>query len=235
MSLPGSRTKGLPALARIHTQTHPIPPHPHVVSRLRPHVALLTCWPDSSWAGLPLLLCGRGQTRQPGFWTYLWIPASSLKREQPPPPSVVCFCSEYGCSEVAQKATRPRAFRLCPLSSAFRFFNREGPQFSSPARGTCFSFLAAFSPGTATAFPPLSSPEPCPQGPACPAPRVLRSLKLVSGWPCCSGPVPLRLSDPERETAKSTPCLLAWGNAMDRGAWRATVHRGHKNQTRLND
>ena len=193
-------------------------------------MALLTCWkPDFLLgSGASLLLWGRGQTRQlvsgPGSVDSSLFPQ---KESSPHLPSVVAFARSTVALKSPVKATRPRAFRLCPLSSAFQFFNREGPQVSSPARGTCFSFLAASFSRDCCSFSPSSPQSLVPRGQLAPAPRVLRSLKLVSGWPCCSGRF-LRLSDPlEREMATHSR-LLAWGNAMDRGAWRATVHGGHK-------
>ena len=39
--------------------------------------------------------------------------------------------------------------------------------------------------------------------------------------------------DPLEEGIANHSSILAWRNPMDRGAWRATVHRAAKSQTRL--
>ena len=41
--------------------------------------------------------------------------------------------------------------------------------------------------------------------------------------------------DPLEEGMATHSSILAWRIPMDRGAWRATVHRGAKSQTQLSD
>ena len=45
----------------------------------------------------------------------------------------------------------------------------------------------------------------------------------------------LGLEDPLEKEMATHPSTLAWKNPMDRGAWRATVHRGAKSRTELSD
>ena len=45
----------------------------------------------------------------------------------------------------------------------------------------------------------------------------------------------LGLEDPLEEGVATHSSILAWRISMDRGAWRATVHRVAKSQTRLSD
>ena len=99
--------------ARIHTHTpHPTPPR--VVSRLRPHVALLTCWrPDVlPGSGASLLLWGRGQTRQPVSGPGS-VDSSLFPQKESSPTSPTLFVFAL---KPLVKATRPPALRLCPLS-----------------------------------------------------------------------------------------------------------------------
>ena len=56
-------------------------------------------------------------------------------------------------------------------------------------------------------FSPSSPYSLVPRGQLAPAPRALRSLKLVSGWPCCSGPF-LGLSDSLEKEMATTPVFL---------------------------
>ena len=41
--------------------------------------------------------------------------------------------------------------------------------------------------------------------------------------------------DPLEEGMATHSSILAWGISMDRGAWRATVHRVTKSRTQLSD
>ena len=41
--------------------------------------------------------------------------------------------------------------------------------------------------------------------------------------------------DPLEEEMATHSSILAWRNPMDRGAWKAAVHRVAKNQTRLSN
>ena len=45
----------------------------------------------------------------------------------------------------------------------------------------------------------------------------------------------LGLEDPLEEGVATHSSILAWRISMDRGAWRATVHRVAKSQRRLSD
>lgn len=113
--------------AHIHTDTHTPHTPPRVVSRLRPQVALLTCWRADFLlgSGASLFLWGRGQTRQlvsgPGSVDSSLFPQ---KESSPHLPCVICFCSEYDCSEVTcerQPATRSpsvSSFFLLPFDSS---------------------------------------------------------------------------------------------------------------------
>ena len=55
-------------------------------------------------------------------------------------------------------------------------------------------------------------------------PAKLETWVLSLGW-----------EDPLEEGMATHSRILAWRIPMDRGAWRATVHRVAKSQTRLSD
>ena len=55
-------------------------------------------------------------------------------------------------------------------------------------------------------------------------PAKLENWVLSPGW-----------EDPLEEGMATHSSILAWRIPMDRGAWRATVHRVAKSQTRLSD
>lgn len=167
-------------------------------------------------SGASLLLCPERSDQTAGFWTWLCGFNSSLKREQPPPPSVVCFAQVRKFALKSPVSHSGHELSVCVLFLLpFDSSNRGGGlQFSSPARGTCFSFLAAFLQGLPQLFP-FFSQSLVPRDPSLPLPQGSSGpLKLVSGWPCCGGF--LGCPDPWRKLAAHSR-LLALGNAMDRG------------------
>ena len=55
-------------------------------------------------------------------------------------------------------------------------------------------------------------------------PAIEETWVLSQGW-----------EDPLEEGIATHFSILAWRISMDRGAWQATVHGGHKSWTRLSD